>query len=295
MTAVADFLDLVTRLAERAPPAVMSREECREAGHAAEQLISAGALVPADNLGAVVCDSCADPHPATVIHEDGLGGWGHLCPEAGWVKVEDALIEALEFRHDWLAEACMEALGLERRGGPRCLMPGQLWDLGDVAAGRQRWSALLACRVRPEAGGGLDRLLETMETRAGKFSGIVLTTSDISPVLPLPNRHRLMHLSDAVAGREHPLRFDMAATHRVLRRTRGDVSEAAPRRRGRPGAKEEVLRIYRGRAARGEAKATTAEEARMIKQIIHEERPLLPEVSEKTIINIIGKERSKLA
>ena len=273
---------IVFGLAEQAPPAVLSREGLRDLGPVGDQLLSAGAFEAADNLGTVLCDACDLHHAESPEFDPATRQWSLFCPEAGRVAVRPERLEAVAFRHSWLAEQIAGSLGLQA-ARVRSLLPDRLWDLGDATTGSTTWTALFGCGIGPQHAFG--DVLAELERRAGKAPGLLFTTSPLDPMLALPHGHRIVRLEDcAEIDPDGALVLDLGVIHRTLRAR----PYAPPRSRvGRPSAKDQILGELAQRLASGQAHRTLAHEAKQLARWFAERYPDQNPPKEGTIENQI--------
>ena len=269
---------IVFGLAEQAPPAVLSREGLRDLGPVGDQLLSAGAFEAADNLGTVLCDACDLHHAESPEFDPATRQWSLFCPEAGRVAVGPERLEAVGFRHSWLAEQIADSLGL-KAARVRSLLPNRLWDLGDATAGTTTWTALFGCGIGPQQGFG--EVLAELEGRAGKAPGLLFTTSPLDPNLPLPRGHRIMRLADCAGiDPDGALVLDLGVIHRTLRARPFSLPRG---RAGRPTARERIVAEYERRLDAGVAEPVLAREASALSEWHSEAHPTDRQPAVKTI------------
>ena len=104
---------------------------------AAEPLLSSGLLKPAgyEAVSASLADH--DDVPVTLSWSAEARGYGYFSPTAGWVTVPDDRLTRYRADMPTVISAVMSTADLSRRAEARPLVPGLLWEVGELRLGRR--------------------------------------------------------------------------------------------------------------------------------------------------------------
>jgi hypothetical protein len=167
-------------------------------------LTDAGALVPATGPPlAVLCPYCAlyDVAPERVA--SGLRG---LCPECGYVPIDNASLQVWVPDVDWLLGRLRKALGMAARQDSQALVDPFLWKVGDAVDGRRRRRVLFARRLGEAQARGI--LRDALNAHVERDNGIIIGVASADRVggddLPLP----YVHLAEMFRWRSGGLDLD---------------------------------------------------------------------------------------
>jgi hypothetical protein len=169
--------DLITR-AEWPDPVVGPDVVARWPEGGPEALLALGLLAEAPLAAAVRCDACGTDHVEPVEWMDDPGGGRRafvLCPDAGAVRVDPAVLRRWVVRLPDLARVVAAAVGAA--GGFAEPVPGRVWRLGSVRAAGRVWVTFLAVGLAREDGPGVVALAPELRTA----NALVLVPLTIPP------------------------------------------------------------------------------------------------------------------
>lgn len=130
-----------------------------------QDLLATGMLCPCEPLRWIDCDDHDESIP---VQKSPYGYMGYLCPDRGWVKVEDEVRKQYRFYPDMLVNYLHKEL--ELAGAPSLLVSG-LWFLGACRVGNQDievyWSS---CQVPNHA----DAVRSALQSRSLLQRAVVL-------------------------------------------------------------------------------------------------------------------------
>lgn len=133
-------------------------------------LIDAGAMVPAGGPPpAVLCPACALNDVAPEQTASGLRG---LCPECGYVPIDNDQIQSWVPDCTWLLGRLRRALGLAARQDSQVLVEDLVWKVGDWGKGRRHWRVLFVRRLGEGRTQGL--LRDTLAAHVERDHSVVI-------------------------------------------------------------------------------------------------------------------------
>jgi hypothetical protein len=175
-----DTVDLALTIAETPAMAISSvvvRDFHPKDGAA---LIAAGAL-KSDGFEAVSTSLADhDDAPVNLIWSSETGGYAYFSPAVGLVRVDDDAL--LNYRLDisWLLHWISRQLGFTPGVRQVCLIPDQLWDLGDIWLGegkrKQRKTAVYLARRLNELE-SVKQVVELLRMHSDRPGKLILTTT----------------------------------------------------------------------------------------------------------------------
>lgn len=98
----------------------------------AEALKVSGVLQPDGHQLAAVSLSDHDDEAITLTWSPEEGGYGYFSPSAGWVSVPSERLTSFSINYSVLFQLLLKALGVSSRNDPEELVPGLVWEVGDV-------------------------------------------------------------------------------------------------------------------------------------------------------------------
>jgi hypothetical protein len=281
-------VDIIVRMFERHDQA-LSRRQLEHFGEAGESLRRGGALQQNETLTSLGCLSCGEDHPVELEFDQTSGKWHYYCGSVGWVHVDEADIINFSLRLDWLFDRLTEALRIGRPDR-RCFIEGVLWQLGLARTGTTFWTAFAVRRVASH----LDPILEKLEHAGAGYPGLVLTSSPEVPCrVRLPNQHRWLRLADLLMVSEGQL----GAHEPVIRAALSGkgVRKLGPRKPGRPGVVDLVLKEFDRRRQAGVPLSGRGAEAMAVMAWLRTEHPEYGSRSKGRIENIIRERYAEWA
>jgi len=133
-------------------------------------LIDAGAMVPAGGPPpAVLCPACALNDVAPEQTVSGLRG---LCPECGYVPIDNDLLQSWVPDRTWLLGRLRRALGIAARQDSQVLVEDLIWKVGDWGKGRRHWRVLFVRRLGEGRTQGL--LRDTLAAHVERDHSVVI-------------------------------------------------------------------------------------------------------------------------
>lgn len=133
-------------------------------------LVEAGALVPSGGPPPVVlCPRCALHDVAPEQTALGLRG---LCPECGYVRIDNDVLQSWVPDVEWLLGRLRKALSMAARQDSRELVDQLVWKVGDWADGRRRWRVLFVRRLGETRVQGV--LRDALSQHVERDNGIVI-------------------------------------------------------------------------------------------------------------------------
>lgn len=139
------------------------------------ELTQAGALVPASGPPTVIlCPGCAQYDVAPEFLGAGLRG---LCPECGYVRLDNEVLQAWVPDVGWLLGRLRKALGMAARQDSQELVSQRVWKVGGAVEGRRRRRVLFARRLGEVR---VQRVLrETLQRQVERDNGIVIGPTSV--------------------------------------------------------------------------------------------------------------------
>jgi hypothetical protein len=224
-----------------------------------------GAVTAAEPRTVVTCRACDHDHMGRLEFDPLTRRHWHFCPHVGRVTVEDAALETLRAKPQWLVDWLASAVPLMPPVRNHELVRDIAWYCGEAHIGGNALTIVLGTALSKLC--NLEALAAAIPPVPTSQLGLVLTTTAGPPRrLALPHRYKLLDLRDVVKFRDDVLTIDRAALGAWIKAF-GKRLDQPSRPRGRPSQADLTKRIFRDRRAlnipmtdrRAEAKAIRAE------------------------------------
>jgi hypothetical protein len=129
-----------------------------------------------------------------------------LCPECGYVPIQNASLKAWAADPEWLLGQLRVALGVAARQASEVLVPGTVWKVGDFKQGRRSRRILLARRLGEHATNKAFR--EALAEKIERDNAVILSTTPKSVAMVSDLALPYVHLTEIVRLRSGKLELD---------------------------------------------------------------------------------------
>jgi hypothetical protein len=143
-----------------------------------QALVTSGAITRSPRADEVLCEACDAGHLGELEWLPETGSYTLLCPEAGYVPVENSDLSRFAIEPCWWIEALARALSIV---APRLepLIADEAWYLGDAIHGGIELAVL--CMTGPVAATRLDALIQHIERLPALPLTVIVTFASTIP------------------------------------------------------------------------------------------------------------------
>jgi hypothetical protein len=171
---------------------------------ALKTLVDAGAVKRSGDAIPVMCPACERHEVAPQASGKALRA---LCPECGYVPIQNGSIQVMVPDVDWLLMRMRQALGMDARQDSQRLAGNTLWKVGDRPEGKTRRRRILFARRLTDASTH-KAVLTALGDRVERDNGIIVGTA---PAQHYPFSHlslTYVHLTELFRWRAGRLELD---------------------------------------------------------------------------------------